>query len=200
MNITQKVKAIKQDIRELNIDAEGTMTFKAAVIILFGLEHSVNPNVVAKRTGYDPTDVKFIINNLRAQGILKGKNFIINFANEETNIYELVLCAMVGAGTLAAVIIEEFHTNNIVDDSILSPDPSIADTEFRIVKKRGRPPKVKAIEVKVIESTFEEEQAHPQYYPPQDKELPVPREEETIQEIIDKQRARNNQPYIFQKD
>lgn len=96
-----QVERIKNNAIQLNISTEGDATFISWCILVFMAESgNTREWAIAKRLGYDfKTEVKPIFVNLRENDIWDGKRLNIDIGEDENkNFFEILLCAMAGAG------------------------------------------------------------------------------------------------------
>lgn len=98
---------IKELVRSMNLtEDEKDLTFKAAVILWYGLSNNTVSYMKIKRsTDYWWKEVVFVLHNFRASGVITGVVWTINIGDDETeNFFEIVLCAMAGAGEIVGMI------------------------------------------------------------------------------------------------
>lgn len=102
------LEKIKDIAKEARIDDnEESLTFKASVILLYGiLNNTCSVNKLKKGTGYWWKEVYFIVHNFWAAGIIQAYQYDVDFSDSE--IISLTLYAMVGAGELVRTM-EEFN-------------------------------------------------------------------------------------------
>lgn len=92
--------------KEMNLgEDENGLTFKAAVLILMGINHNTcSYSKLKKLTCYWWKEVVFILNNFWANGIIYEYKWNLGDSEDEVEIFfEIVLCAMSGAGELVRV-------------------------------------------------------------------------------------------------
>lgn len=88
------------EIIDLNISNAECLTFKSAVVIMYGISNYgiVSRQKIKRATGYPDKELDFIFHNLLANGIIKDFSWNLDIGSPETDFMELVLCAMAAAG------------------------------------------------------------------------------------------------------
>lgn len=101
-----KIEEVIETIRSLNItEDEESLTFKSAVILLYGMTNgTVSPQKLKRATGYWWKEVYFIVNNFRANLVIVGYNWeLIIVEDDLQNLIEITCLAMAGAGELVRI-------------------------------------------------------------------------------------------------
>jgi hypothetical protein len=91
------ISIVKQRVKELNIAETNSLTFMAAVVILWACENQTwNIRRIAEISDYSKRDVRFFIDNLNKHNYIKYWNFYL--PEEENNIFGFTIAAMIAAG------------------------------------------------------------------------------------------------------
>lgn len=101
-----KIEEVIEVVRGLNItEDEESLTFKAAVVLFYGLmNETVSPQKLKRATGYWWKEVYFIINNYRANLVIVGYEWEVVIVEDDLeNVIEITCVAMAGAGELVRI-------------------------------------------------------------------------------------------------
>lgn len=101
----QVCEEIKDLVTKLNICEPDTLTFKAAVILIFMIQTGISKEwVIAYRNQYNIMDVKKIIANWKSNKLYQNNTF--NMEPIETDLEEILqitLFSMAGSGEIRAI-------------------------------------------------------------------------------------------------
>lgn len=105
-------------VRGMNLDEEGSLTFKAGVLLFYGIYNSDLSYDFFCTSGLDHSDIGIILKNLRINKILVGSRLGVDFDPEE-GWMEFILCSMAGAGVLRrepdmkSIHLEDFESEEL---------------------------------------------------------------------------------------
>lgn len=95
-----EINEIISILKEANIDEESSLTFKSAALIFWSISNKWGKyEELSDVTGYSLSEIEFIFYNFIKNGIFKDGVFYMDL-DEENAFFELVLCAMCGAGEI----------------------------------------------------------------------------------------------------
>lgn len=113
-----KVQEAIELIREANIAEEGDKAFTAAVMIFIGHDYDWDLDEIHKATNFDYSDIAEILKNFYENEIIVDGKLNIEVCKDElSNILEVTLIAMCGAGE---IVRSQEKDNNEIENKINS--------------------------------------------------------------------------------
>lgn len=101
-----KIEEVIDMVRGLNItEDEESLTFKAAIVLLYGMTNeTVRLQNLKRATGYWWKEIYFLINNFRANLVIVDYHWEVPISEDDLqNLVEITCIAMAGAGKLVRV-------------------------------------------------------------------------------------------------
>ena len=125
--IKMTLKEITTLVRDMNIvEDEENLSFKSAVVLLSGINlDTCCLSKIKKFTGYWWKEVFFIMHNFWANGIIYQYNYNLEGGDDTEQFFEIILCAMAGAGELVRT-----NEDIITTEKHLSWDEFLERTQY----------------------------------------------------------------------